>query len=262
MNLSKKLQSLRIRWVKTIAERFRNSSFFLQGHMDIDPRSPWFDPSFNQAYGGFFLPRAAKSRTLTALPMHDHVRRDMLALLCRSIEERNVEGAIAELGVYQGSTARLLHHYFPDRPLHLFDTFEGFDQKDVGTEKHLTGLSVETSHFADTAVDQVKKTIAPKSNNVHFFQGYFPDSVPAEIKETRYALVHLDADLYAPTKAGLDHFFALLNPGGFIVVHDYNAWPGARKAVEEFCSEARVFPIPMPDKSGSCLIIKPPAHDS
>lgn len=262
MNLSKKFQSLRIRWVKTVAEWFGNSSFFLQGHMDIDPRSPWFDPSFNQTYGGFFLPRAARSRKLTTLPMHDHVRRDMLALLCRSIEERNIEGAIAELGVYRGVTARLFHHYFPDRPLHLFDTFEGFDQKDIGTEQDQTGLAVETSHFADTAVEQAKKIIAPANNNVHFFPGYFPDSVPEKISQTTYALVHLDADLYAPTKAGLVHFFPRMNAGGFIIVHDYNAWPGARKAVEEFCAEAGIFPVPMPDKSGSCLIIKPSTHDA
>lgn len=34
-----------------------------------------------------------------------------LIKLVRSILERNVEGAFAELGVYRGETARLLHHY-------------------------------------------------------------------------------------------------------------------------------------------------------
>lgn len=257
MNISNKLKSLRIRWVKHVAEFFGNGSFFIQGHMDIDPRSPWFDPAFNQTYGGFFLPHANKSRKLARLPMHDNVRKDMLALFCRSVAERKVPGAIAELGVYRGATARLFHHYFPERELHLFDTFEGFDQKDIGTEQASTGLSIEPTHFADTAVEKVMHTVEPQNDNVRVFQGYFPDSVPASIDAVRYALVHLDADLYAPTKAGLLYFFPRVSPSGFIIVHDYNAWPGARKAVDEFCQEVGAFPIPMPDKSGSCLIVKP-----
>jgi hypothetical protein len=47
-----------------------------------------------------------------------------------------------------------------------------------------------------------------------------------------------------------------MNTGGYILVHDYNAWIGARKAVDEFFSTRKEIPIPMPDKSGSALIQK------
>jgi hypothetical protein len=43
---------------------------------------------------------------------------------------------------------------------------------------------------------------------------------------------------------------------GIILVHDYNAWIGARKAVDDFFADKVELPVPMPDKSGSVLIIK------
>ena len=59
----------------------------------------------------------------------DTVRRDMLVLLLRDLIERRVPGDMAELGVYKGLTARLIHHYAPERTLHLYDTFQGFDPR-------------------------------------------------------------------------------------------------------------------------------------
>jgi len=68
--------------------------------------------------------------------------------------------------------------------------------------------------------------------------------------------VHLDADLYDPTLSGLRFFYPRLSKRGILLVHDYNAWPGARRAVDEFFSALPELPIPMPDKSGSALIVK------
>ena len=36
-----------------------------------------------------------------------------------------------------------------------------------------------------------------------------------------FALVHLDCDLYAPMRAGLEFFYPKLVPGGFMIIHDY-----------------------------------------
>lgn len=260
MNISRKWNSwkkrFRIHLLKKSARFFPDSAFFLQGRMDIDHRSPWFDPGFNDATGGFLVKDDPVERKITDLEDHDNVRKDMFVLLCRSINERKVPGAIAELGVYRGRTARLLHHYFPDRPLHLFDTFQGFSKKDIDAERKTTGLNVDENHFADTNVEKVLSHINPLNDRVKVFPGYFPDSITRDIEGELYALVHLDADLYEPTLNGLKHFYDRLSKGGFVIVHDYNAWPGARKAVDEFCNSKGIFPIPMPDKSGSCLVLK------
>ena len=46
---------------------------------------------------------------------------------------------------------------------------------------------------------------------------------------------------------------------GVLVAHDYNAWLGARTAVDRFCAEHGLVPLPMPDKSGSAVLLKPGA---
>ena len=224
--------------------------------MDIDPKSLWIDNKFNEEFGGFFTQGKEGHPQLSSLPLHDNVRRDMLLLMCKSIATRNVDGAIAELGVFQGKTARLFHHYFPDREIYLFDTFSGFDARDVKSEKTTTGVETTKAHFSYTNLELVKSVIEPANNNVHLIEGYFPQSWPSKLDQKIFALVHLDADLYEPTKAGLEHFYRRLNIGGMIIIHDYNAWAGARLAVDEFCSEINLIPIPMPDKSGSCIILK------
>jgi Macrocin-O-methyltransferase (TylF) len=53
----------------------------------------------------------------------------------RVLETEHVAGSIAELGVYKGTTAKLLHELLPGRTLWLFDTFEGFDARDLPGEK-------------------------------------------------------------------------------------------------------------------------------
>jgi O-methyltransferase len=68
--------------------------------------------------------------------------------------------------------------------------------------------------------------------------------------------VHLDADLYEPILEGLKFFYPRMPKHGMILVHDYNAWIGARKAVDDFFSDKPELVIPMPDKSGSALIVK------
>lgn len=224
--------------------------------MDIDPRSLWYDPEFNATFGGFFPKGKSEPKDLR-MHMHDNVRRDMLLLLCKSVTERKVKGSIAELGVFKGQSARLFHHYFPDRTLYLLDTFTGFPKKDVEKEKSITGLSTTEEHFSNTGIALVQKNIEPISENIQFIQGYFPDSATIELEKDTFAMVHLDADLYQPTIEGLYFFYPKLNTGGIIIVHDYNAWPGARTAVDEFCLQHATFPIPMPDKSGSCILIKP-----
>src|SRR5947199_77831 len=102
-------------------------------------------------------------------------------------------------------------HYVPERKLHLFDTFEGFTDRGVNAEQHVMGLSPRASHFADTSLPEVRKCLAVQNENVVFHKGYFPESIPADLDPTRFAFVHLDADLYEPTSKGLEYFYPRMN---------------------------------------------------
>ena len=222
--------------------------FFLQSEMDINPRSLWHNPEFAAATGGFLIPEDPVERRVSQLDAWDTVRRDMLILLMRGVIFRHVEGDFAELGVYQGATARLIHQYAPERRLHLFDTFSGFDEREIGSPSH-RGL------FSDTSVDVVMKKIAPRSDNIAIHAGSFPET--AASAPDSFAFVHIDADLSEPTSAGLEFFYPRMSPGGVLVVHDYNAWLGARTAVDKFCAARCLVLVPMPDRCGSAVIVKP-----
>ncbi len=229
----------------------------MQGQMDINPKSRWFKPEFIELTGGYFPKDDNKTnRVICNLEPWDTTRRDMLILLLRTIISKQINGDFAEVGVYKGRTAKLIHYYAPERKFHLFDTFEGFGIHSVVKEKSLSGYKILKSHFSDTDLDTTKKSIAPINSNLLIYKGYFPDSIPDRLKKNSFAFVHLDADLYEPTYKGLDFFYSRMSKDGFIIIHDYNAWPGTRKAVDDFFENKIENPIPMPDKSGSALIIK------
>jgi O-methyltransferase len=180
----------------------------------------------------------------------------MIVLLLRELVARQIQGDMAELGVYRGLSARLIHHYLPERKLYLFDTFTGFDERDVNAELAATGRKTDRTAFSQTGVRNALANIAPLNANVEVFPGFFPESAPAFLARQKFAFVHLDADLHDPILAGLSFFYGKVVPGGFLLVHDYNSWLGARKAVTEFFRDKPETPIPMPDKSGSALILK------
>ena len=235
---------------------FQNTSFFMQGQMDINPKSLWYSDDFRSLTNGYYPKNDSQNRQICNLDSWDNTRRDMLVLLLRTIAEKNIAGDMAELGVYKGHTAKLIHYYMPERKLHLFDTFEGFTDRSVVAEKENTDLSILESNFADTSLDRVKLFISQKNTNVLYYKGYFPESIPENFNQFLFAYVHLDADLYEPILEGLKFFYPCMTTRGLMVVHDYNAWPGARKAVDDFFSDKNELPIPMPDKSGSVLIVK------
>ena len=254
-NAEKALQ-IRNKFISTAEEvYYRQSPYFLQGRMDIDPHSSWHNPEFTKEFGGFW-PKANDKRKIVDTCSYDLVRRDMIILLLRTVIENEIQGEIAELGVFRGETARLIHNYCPERILNLFDTFEGFSLKDLSKENEQIRNSKAVNDFKDTSIDSVISFINPKNSNVRVFKGYFPESVSKKLEQTIFSFVHLDADLFEPTRNGLEFFYPRVSPGGIILIHDYNAWPGCRKAVDGFFCSKKEIPIAMPDKSGSAIVIK------
>lgn len=61
----------------------------------------------------------------------DYIRKSTFALVAQMIQKRKVKGECAEVGVFRGAFAKLINESFPDRKLYLFDTFEGFDERDL-----------------------------------------------------------------------------------------------------------------------------------
>jgi O-methyltransferase len=184
----------------------------------------------------------------------DYIRLSTLELVSYEINNRNLEGNVAELGVFKGKFAKYINQYFNDRKLYLFDTFEGFDSRDIPKEKK-GGFSEGSQDFKDTSVEAVLK-IMPFPEKCIIVKGFFPES--AEKVRDQFVFVSLDADLYEPIYSGLTFFYKNLVKGGYIFVHDMNNdnYKGARKALEQFCREENINFIPIPDLAGTAIIAK------
>ncbi|NTV83444.1 MAG: hypothetical protein HGA23_03965 [Bacteroidales bacterium] len=186
------------------------------------------------------------------------------------LKKDGVPGDFAELGVYKGESAKIIHLMDPSRKFHLYDTFEGFHKEDL---EHETGeaATYTTRSFADTSLEAVQRYLG-RSDRFLYHKGRFgessvvsrqssvkqnkPDLRP-QTSDLRLSLVNLDADLYIPTKAGLEYFYPLLSPGGVIIVHDYtHKWPGIKRAVDEFIKTIPEPLVMVPDMDGSVMIVK------
>ena len=184
------------------------------------------------------------------------VRGAAVRLIAEEIERRGIRGSVAELGVYRGDMAAVLNEAFPDRTLHLFDTFEGFTASDVATE-HVHGYSeAQNGDFSDTDANAVLARLSDAEMAV-VHKGHFPETF-AGCESESFALVSLDADLYEPTAAALPLFWDRLASGGAIIVHDYNSarFAGVGAAVREFCAAGKIYPLPLCDLHGSAVLIR------
>jgi hypothetical protein len=167
----------------------------------------------------------------------------------------NIEGDFAEVGVYKGNTSAILAHYAMEqgRKLYLFDTFDGFDSKD------LIGIDDDKKvEFTDTSIEIVEDVIGQNKTSCTFVKGSFPGSIESIHRLQKFAVVSLDCDLYKPTIAGLEFFYPLMPMGGIFLLHDYSSdhWSGSKQAIDEFCKGVGEYLILMPDKSGSAFFRK------
>jgi hypothetical protein len=179
-----------------------------------------------------------------------------LILNIKNILDEGVPGHFAELGVWRGNTAAILAHYagLSERKLFLFDTFKGFDDKD------LVGIDASKPKvFSDTSLKMVHDVLNENVSICEFVIGHFPSSIDARVNSQTFSIVSLDCDLYEPMKAGLEFFYPKMSAGGIFLIHDYSSgqWPGSKTALDEFCKKTGNSIILMPDKSGSAFFRKP-----
>lgn len=120
--------------------------------------------------------------------------------------DRAPDGAIVEVGVYQGGSAYFLSRL--NRPLFLYDTFNGIPYQGAMDTGNPVGK------FADTSAEAVQALI-PSATVI---KGLFPDSL---IEMPPIGFVHADADQYESTRAIIEKMPPLMVKGGFILFDDF-----------------------------------------
>ena len=190
----------------------------------------------------------------------DYFRYRTFEFASEEIVRNDVQGAIAELGVFRGTFSAALNEKFPERKLYLFDTFEGFNEVEAENERKLGRCndSFILSH-KDTSIERMLKNL-PYPEQVVVCQGFFPESLTKEAEDEKYAFVSLDVDFEESTYQGLKFFYPRLSEGGYIFIHDYNTFflEGVKKAVQRFEADegVRLKKVPLADKSGTVVIVK------
>ncbi|MDR0540056.1 MAG: TylF/MycF family methyltransferase [Spirochaetaceae bacterium] len=183
----------------------------------------------------------------------DTIRYQMLALVAGEIKDKKIRGCVAELGVYKGDFAKKINGHFPDKTLYLFDTFNGFDKRDIEIEKEFNRNAKEND-FSNNNIELVMKKMKYPSNCI-MKKGYFPQTTQGI--EEKFAFVSIDTDLFEPIYQGLLYFYQRLERGGYIFVHDYNGKVyGAKEAVQRFSREFNVPYTPLSDLCGSAVFSK------
>ena len=175
----------------------------------------------------------------------DPVRKNWIKAFAEYTKEIGMLGSVAECGVFYGDTAMFINKDWPDRTLHLFDTFEGFSDRDAVHDidsypAFAKGAFASAGKFKagtpESMIEVVKSRMC-YPDNLKIHKGYFPEC--AGIIEDSFCFVNLDMDLYQPQLEGLRYFWNKMEPGGIILLHDYYhpMLPGVKKAVIDFEKE-------------------------
>lgn len=171
----------------------------------------------------------------------------MVYSLARSVAR--LPGDFAEVGVYEGSTARLLCELKEDKALHLFDTFEGLPGGTTAVEKLLYRRKGQYA----CSLESVQAYLGA-FRDVRYYKGLFPLSAAELEAGRRFALVHIDVDLYQSTLDCLQYFYPRLTPGGILLSHDYSVLEGVRQAFGEFLADKPERLVELP--TTQCALIK------
>lgn len=184
------------------------------------------------------------------------------------VTENNLPGAFVETGTHTGGASAfalksfLRHDPGGNRPYWGFDSFEGMPaptqedgehgafwiygkkMNDVASKKAgtLTGHDVNVADF-----DECKQYLAGtsyKPNLINLVKGWFQDTLAKHKAEVgTIAILRLDGDFYESTKVVLEELYDQVVSGGVVIVDDYGAFEGCRKAVNEFLVSRSKDPV-------------------
>ncbi len=163
---------------------------------------------------------------------------------------KNIQGAIAEFGVFSGfglfSWVQLRSIHKPldvQKKILGFDTFEGFEalhenDKNKSAQYQVGDFKYESKEHLESLVNvhALNSYLPSQAKNVELVKGDASKTLPQYLKDnphTLFSLVYLDMDLYEPTVAVLKEILPRMCKGGIIAFDQLN--------IKEFPGETTAF---------------------
>lgn len=171
----------------------------------------------------------------------------------RRVEEQQIDGLLIEAGCALGGSAILIADAKKrDRPLAVYDVFgmipppSDQDEEDVharyqeivtGESKGIGGATYYG--YEEDLLSKVRANFAAEGypleeHRVRLIQGLFQDTL--HIDEP-VAMAHIDGDWYESVMTCLERIEPYLVTGGVLIIDDYDAWSGCRKAVDDYFAD-------------------------
>lgn len=168
----------------------------------------------------------------------------------QAIEKEALPGILVEAGCALGGSAIVMASAkSPSRPLYVYDVFATIpppsdeDGEDVIMryavikEGKASGIEGDPYYgYEENLYEKVKRhfqwhRVPVEENNIRMVKGLFEDTL--QVAEP-VALAHIDGDWYNSVMTCLERIAPHLVPRGVLVIDDYDAWSGCRKAVDEY----------------------------
>jgi hypothetical protein len=162
--------------------------------------------------------------------LETHRRWELCQLLRLTVA---VAGDTAECGVFRGAGSYLLaaanRALGSNRVHHGFDSFAGLSRPSDRDGTFWTAGELACG------LNEARANLREFGDLVRLYPGWIPSQFGAVAGAT-FRFVHVDVDLYEPTRDSLRFFYPRVAPGGVITCDDYfhDNCPGATLAVDEF----------------------------
>lgn len=180
----------------------------------------------------------------------------------------DLPGHVMEFGVYKAASLirlasfRRLLETETSRKIVGFDAFGTFPHAEGESDADAAFISSFESEAGDgLTLEQVEAILAHKGfKNVELVGGNIGETLPAWLDshpETQIALLHVDTDVYSPSKTAIEHCWDRLVPGGLLVLDDYNAVEGETRAVNELLRRESLRVHKLPFYNVPAFVMKP-----
>jgi len=158
----------------------------------------------------------------------------------------HIRGEIVELGIFKGNSFfrwikfRDLLEQTHSRKIIGFDIFGDFPEASFVKDKEKRDAFVtETNGGKSISFEEINDLLNKQglNKNIDIIKGDILVTLDSYLNENphiKISLLHIDVDLYEPTKHTLEMLYKRVTKGGIIILDDYGAFAGTNKAVDDF----------------------------